>query len=109
MVSVRQPLTASRAIITAIFVLSFLTASILNACPGCKYSPDGWGFCHYYMAKGGVTCETKVADSWTGRTKCEIAGDCSWYGGEEDGLGDEVKNYYACNWSDTNIAQVLVF
>jgi hypothetical protein len=55
----------------------------LFACPGCAYSPDGWGFCRYYQYFGAVTCEDYVIDAWTGRTGCILSGSCLWRTGQQ--------------------------
>jgi hypothetical protein len=67
--------------VLAIAIALVLAPSAILACPNCKYSPDGWGFCNYYQLVGYWVCDTVVDDAFSGRTKCQTSGtelSCDW-------------------------------
>lgn len=70
-------------LVIAVFALA--VPSVVDACPYCKSSPSGWGFCRYGAYSGFRTCKEIVVDSWSGRTDCELTGYCSWRGDNDDG------------------------
>jgi hypothetical protein len=87
------------------------------ACYRCKYSPSNFGFCRLGYERGGLDCSEYVADTWTGRTDCNVDWHCyhySLYTADEGGNPldeDEVPNYYGenrpCSWTDTQTIRVV--
>ena len=67
-----------RRLLVLAMALHFAVGTIAWACPGCKYSPSGWGFCRYDFYAGPYECRTIVVDPWTGRTDCDVCGFCHW-------------------------------
>lgn len=77
-----------------IFVVVVAVPTIADACPYCKYSDNGFGFCRYGAYSGYRNCTDRVADTWSGRTDCEVSGYCTWRGDNDDGDGG------SCGYTD---------
>lgn len=78
----------------AILVLIVATAPAI-ACPMCKYSPNGWGFCRYGAVAGWIICTETPPDGFSGRTGCYSSGaECHWFADGGD-PGD-------CGYTDIN-------
>jgi hypothetical protein len=88
-----------RVLFVAVAIVALASPSTLFACPNCKYSPDGWGFCFYYQLVGYLTCNTVVEDAFSGRTKCDTVGtelSCDWRNnsprtGDGTGFGNDCE------------------
>lgn len=81
------------AIVIVVFVI--LAAVPLDACPICRHSPNGWGFCGYGAYAGWIYCTPTTPDAWTGRTGCYSSGaECRWSADGTD-PGD-------CGYTDIN-------
>lgn len=69
-----------------IFVVVAAVPTIADACPYCAKSPNGFGFCRYGAPAGAYWCKDGiVADAFTGRTTCDVGGDCHWRSDRDDG------------------------
>ena len=107
--------------LTILILALFIAASIPSpsfACFVCRVSPNGWEFCRAGYNRGHGDCRDSVADSWTGRTKCEIVGWGNCYnGGTIISEGDctncepfeqsEFAMSSPCSWTDTNSVRLV--
>ncbi len=64
-----MPRSFSRVVLAAVAIVLLASPSTVFACPNCKYSPDGWGFCFYYQLA--YVRPTKRPDTH-GRRRCRI-------------------------------------
>lgn len=79
------------------FVVAVAVPTVVDACPYCRYSSNGWGFCRYGAFSGYRNCtDGHVVDAWTGRTDCEVSGYCTWRGdgGDDDDPGCGYTDIY---------------
>jgi len=76
-----------RRCIVVLVMIVLATPITVLACPICKKSPNGWGFCGYGGIAGGVNCIQDEPDPWSGKTYCHLEGVCNWHAGGGDGGG----------------------
>jgi len=75
----------------ALLAVVALATPPVFACPDCRYSPDGWGFCRYYQIVGFNSCQDIVIDSFSGKTGCSTTGtetSCDWRSGSPSPVAD---------------------
>lgn len=65
-------------LVALVAVIQLVATTAAFACPACRYSPYGWGFCRYDFYAGYYDCVEYVTDDWTGRTDCSVCGYCNW-------------------------------
>lgn len=100
--------SVARGLVLCLLVL-VLPALDADACPFCKKSPNGWGFCRYYNHVGYDWCEGYVADEFSGRTWCHVEGYCNWdapYLAKDDGTGEPA---FGCGATELDPQQVWIY
>jgi len=107
-----------RRLVVAAIVLHLVVGLVAMACPQCRYSPNGWGFCRYLAYAGPYDCVEYVVDPWSGRTDCYTCGYCNWSdpnssemcnAGPSGGLPVLTKADRGFSWIGQPVAQVAVF
>src|ERR1700682_855999 len=85
-------------LVAIISVLALLPPALgQQFCDFCKYSPHNFGFCYSTINSGYDSCSEYVADSFSGRTDCNLGNMCGTViggGGGGGGCEDDPWCFY---------------